>query len=81
MGASSAPAASKPKEPGAKSSQQKQPLLDSRRRSELVGFLVAVAGLLVLLSLASFAPEDPSLNTATATGSNGAKLDRAGGRL
>jgi S-DNA-T family DNA segregation ATPase FtsK/SpoIIIE len=35
---------------------------------ELAGFLVAVVGLLVLLSLASFMPEDPSLNTATAAG-------------
>ncbi len=68
MGASSAPAASKPKEPGSKNSQQKQALLDPRRRSELLGFLVAIAGLMVLLSLASFVPEDPSLNTATASG-------------
>jgi S-DNA-T family DNA segregation ATPase FtsK/SpoIIIE len=66
MGDSSGPAPSKSKEPSAKN--QKQSLLDSRRRSELVGFLVAVAGLLVLLSLASFLPDDPSLNTAAAPG-------------
>ena len=62
----SSAAPSKPKESSTKN--QKQPLLDSRRRSELVGFLVAVAGLLVLLSLASFVPSDPSLNTAAAPG-------------
>jgi S-DNA-T family DNA segregation ATPase FtsK/SpoIIIE len=68
MGDSSAATPSKSKESNAKNSQQKQPLLDSRRRSELAGFLVAVAGLLVRLSLASFLPEDASLNTATAAG-------------
>ncbi len=68
MGASSPAAASKSKESSSKGSQQKQSLLDPRRRSELAGFLVAVAGLLVLLSLASFTPEDPSLNTAAAPG-------------
>ena len=68
MGASSAATPSKSRESSAKNSQQKEPLLDSRRRSELAGFLVAVVGLLVLLSLASFMPEDPSLNTATAAG-------------
>jgi S-DNA-T family DNA segregation ATPase FtsK/SpoIIIE len=66
MGDSSAAAPSKSKEAGAKN--QKQPLLDSRRRSELLGFLVAVAGLLILLSLASYLPEDPSLNTSTGPG-------------
>jgi S-DNA-T family DNA segregation ATPase FtsK/SpoIIIE len=65
MGASSVPAASKSKE---RNSPQKHALLDERRRSELVGFLVAIAGLMVLLSLASFIPEDPSLNSATANG-------------
>jgi S-DNA-T family DNA segregation ATPase FtsK/SpoIIIE len=68
MGASSAAASSKSKEPSSKNPQPKHPLLDSRRRSELAGFLVAVAGLLILLSLASFLPEDPSLNTATPAG-------------
>jgi DNA segregation ATPase FtsK/SpoIIIE, S-DNA-T family len=66
MGDSSAAASSKSKESGTKN--QRQPLLDSRRRSELIGFLVAVVGLLVLLSLASFLPEDPSLNTAPMPG-------------
>ena len=68
MGASSPATASKSKEPNSRSSQHKQPLLDTRRRSELLGFLVAVAGLLVLLSLASFTPADPSLNTAAPAG-------------
>ena len=66
MGDSSAATSSKPKESSTKN--QRQPLLDSRRRSELLGFLVAVVGLLVLLSLASFLPEDPSLNTAPTPG-------------
>jgi S-DNA-T family DNA segregation ATPase FtsK/SpoIIIE len=66
MGDSSAATPSKSKEAGAKN--QKQPLIDSRRRSELLGFLVAVVGLLVLLSLASYLPEDPSLNTAAGPG-------------
>jgi S-DNA-T family DNA segregation ATPase FtsK/SpoIIIE len=43
--------------------------LDARRRSEFVGFLFIVAGLLVLLSLVSYQPLDPSFNTvASATG-------------
>jgi S-DNA-T family DNA segregation ATPase FtsK/SpoIIIE len=66
MGSSSVGPPSKSKESSAK--HQKEPLLDSRRLSELVGFLVAVAGLLVLLSLASFSPQDPSLDTAAAPG-------------
>ena len=41
----------------------------TRRASlELIGLLTGVAGLLILLSLASYLPEDPSLNTAVATG-------------
>jgi S-DNA-T family DNA segregation ATPase FtsK/SpoIIIE len=35
---------------------------------ELIGLLTGVTGLLILLSLASYQPEDPSLNTAVATG-------------
>ena len=68
MAASSTDTPAKSKESGSKNSLAKQSLLDSRRRSELAGFLVAVVGLLVLLSLASFLPEDPSLNTAAAAG-------------
>jgi len=45
---------------------QKPALLDARRLSELVGFLLAVTGLLVLLSLASYLPQDASLNTVAA---------------
>src|SRR5437879_2573342 len=40
-------------------------LLDRRRQSELLGFLLCVVGLLSLLSLASFLALDPSLNTST----------------
>jgi len=68
MGTSSPATGLKSKESSSKSSQPNQPLLEPRRRSELAGFLVAVAGLLLLLSLASFTPEDPSLNTAAAAG-------------
>ena len=38
--------------------------LDSKRLSELAGFLLCVLGLLVTLSLVSYLPFDPSLNTA-----------------
>ena len=57
---------SKSKETSAKNTRI--PLLGSRRLFELVGLLTSVAGLLILLSLASYLPEDPSLNTAVATG-------------
>ena len=43
--------------------------LDSRRLSELTGLLTGVAGLLVLLGLASYLPQDPSLNSSAAAGS------------
>jgi S-DNA-T family DNA segregation ATPase FtsK/SpoIIIE len=36
----------------------------NRRLNELIGFLVLVAGLLLALSLVSYSPYDPSLNTA-----------------
>ncbi|HXW16580.1 MAG TPA: DNA translocase FtsK, partial [Terriglobia bacterium] len=60
--------ASSSKTLGASSKGSKAGLLDSRRLLELTGLLTGVAGLLVLLSLASYLPEDPSLNTAVATG-------------
>ena len=66
MGDSSATALAKSKDSNPK--KQKQPFLDARRRSELVGFLVAVAGILAGLSLWSFRPEDPSFNTAAPAG-------------
>lgn len=56
----------KTKESGAKA--QKAAPVESHRLSELMGLLTGVAGLLILLSLASYVPEDPSLNTAVATG-------------
>ncbi len=40
----------------------------SRRARELAGFLLAVAGLLLLLSLVSFTPQDPSWNTSAPEG-------------
>jgi len=40
-------------------------LLDPKRLSELLGFLIVVLGLLLLLSLSSFRTQDPSLNTST----------------
>ena len=61
----SAVTAPKAREPNPRNPAPK-PLLDAHRLSELVGFLLAVTGLLILLSLASYLPEDPSLNTATA---------------
>jgi len=66
MGSPSPASSSKTKE--ANSKNPKAPLLDSRRLFELIGLLTGVVGLLILLSLASYLPEDPSLNTAVATG-------------
>jgi S-DNA-T family DNA segregation ATPase FtsK/SpoIIIE len=54
-----------PRSPGTKPK-----LLHARRVSELVGFLLSVAGLLLLLSLGSYVPHDPSLNTSTGAGSS-----------
>ncbi len=64
---SPAPASSS-KAQGASSKGSKARWIDSRRLLELTGLLTSVAGLLILLSLASYLPEDPSLNTAVATG-------------
>jgi S-DNA-T family DNA segregation ATPase FtsK/SpoIIIE len=44
----------------------KTPWFDARRRSELIGFLLSVLGLLILLSLVSYQPLDPSLNSSAA---------------
>ncbi len=67
--ASPSPAISlKNKETGSRVSGSKHPLLDSRRLSELVGLLTGVTGLLILLSLASYLPQDPSLNTSVDAG-------------
>jgi S-DNA-T family DNA segregation ATPase FtsK/SpoIIIE len=66
MGNPSPISSSKSKEASSKTS--KVLLLDSRRLFELIGLLTGVVGLLILLSLASYLPEDPSLNTAVATG-------------
>ncbi len=66
MGSPSPVSSSKTKQANSKSA--KTPLLDPRRLLELMGLLTGTAGLLILLSLASYRPEDPSLNTAVATG-------------
>jgi len=42
-------------------------LFDARRCSELTGFLLSMLGLLILLSLASYQPLDPSFNSSAAT--------------
>ncbi|HEV2501134.1 MAG TPA: DNA translocase FtsK 4TM domain-containing protein, partial [Terriglobia bacterium] len=47
----------------------KTPLLDGRRRCELAGFLLSILGLLLILSLVSYHPLDPSFDTAAASGS------------
>ncbi|HEV2247411.1 MAG TPA: DNA translocase FtsK 4TM domain-containing protein, partial [Terriglobia bacterium] len=39
------------------------PLIGSARFSELVGFLLVILGLLVLCSLVSYFPSDPSFDT------------------
>ena len=43
-------------------------LLDPRRLSELIGFLLSVAGLLTALSLISYLPRDPSFHTTAPAG-------------
>ena len=48
-----------------KAPDKKPRLLDSRRLSELLGFLSCVAGLLLLLSLGSYLAFDPSLDTSS----------------
>jgi S-DNA-T family DNA segregation ATPase FtsK/SpoIIIE len=45
-----------------------RPLIRSERLSELVGFLLLILGLLVLCSLVSYFPRDPSFDTSGATG-------------
>ncbi len=55
----------KPREPAGKLPGSKPRLLDKRRQSELLGFLLCAVGLLFLLSLTSFLALDPSLNTST----------------
>ena len=67
--ASPSPAISlKNRETGSRGSASKHALLESRRLSELLGLLTGVAGLLILLSLASYLPQDPSLNTSVDAG-------------
>ena len=66
MSATSIAATSKQRDGTSSTSDSKFTLLDPRRLSELIGFLMSVAGLLLLLSLASYRPIDPSLHTSTA---------------
>ena len=66
MGSPSTASSSKTQE--ANSTTHKSPLIDAHRLLELTGLLIGVAGLLALLSLASYLPQDPSLNTTVAPG-------------
>jgi len=50
------------------SSLSKSSLFDTRRLSELIGFLLCVAGLLCALSLVSYLPRDPSFHTSAPPG-------------
>src|SRR5947209_19954691 len=68
MPASSLASASRPRDPYSKDPNAKTPLLDSHRKSALLGFLLSVVGLLLLLGLVSDLPGDPSLDTAGADG-------------
>ncbi len=68
MPASSLASASRPRDPYSKDPNAKTPLLDSHRKSELIGFLLSVVGLLLFLGLVSYLPGDPSLDTAGADG-------------
>jgi S-DNA-T family DNA segregation ATPase FtsK/SpoIIIE len=52
----------------ARASNGKKSLLDNKRFSEFIGFLLAVAGLLFALSLASYLAQDPSFDTSTVAG-------------
>jgi S-DNA-T family DNA segregation ATPase FtsK/SpoIIIE len=52
----------------ARPSNGKKSLLDNKRFSEFIGFLLAVAGLLFALSLASYLARDPSFDTSTVPG-------------
>jgi DNA segregation ATPase FtsK/SpoIIIE, S-DNA-T family len=58
--------AGRDRDSSARSSNSKTPLLDSRRLSELAGFLLCVAGLLFVLSLASYIAKDPSFDSSAA---------------
>ncbi len=69
MPSSSAAAASRERDSSARSSGTQKPLLDSRRLSELLGFLLCVAGLLSVLSLASYLAQDPSLDSSPGSSS------------
>ncbi len=61
-------APAKSRESSARNPNSRTGLLDGRRLSELAGFLLSMMGLLLLLSLASFQPQDSSLNTSTSAG-------------
>jgi S-DNA-T family DNA segregation ATPase FtsK/SpoIIIE len=63
MGSSSAGTVNKVR--NGSSAATKSFLSDPQRVSELIGFLLGVAGVLALLSLVSYRPNDPSFHTAT----------------
>ena len=66
MGSPSAASSARSQEVNSKT--HKSPLIDAHRLLELAGLLTGAVGLLVLLSLASYLPQDPSLNTAVPPG-------------
>lgn len=68
MSAASPSATVRSKETPTRDSNSRAALLDSRRLDELTGFLLAILGLLLLLSLLSFTPQDPSLDTSAPAG-------------
>jgi DNA segregation ATPase FtsK/SpoIIIE, S-DNA-T family len=68
MSNSSSAASLRERDTSARPSNGKKSLLENKRFSELVGFLLAIAALLLVLSLASYLAQDTSLNTSTASG-------------
>src|SRR5215469_7581232 len=66
MSSSSAVSNLKPRSEGDEPPRS-SPHFDSRRRAEFEGFLLSILGLLVLLSLVSYHPGDPSLDTSASS--------------
>jgi S-DNA-T family DNA segregation ATPase FtsK/SpoIIIE len=68
MSNSSSAASLRERDTSARLTNTKKSLLDNKRFSELTGFLLAIAGLLLVLSLASYLAQDPSFDTSTVSG-------------
>jgi S-DNA-T family DNA segregation ATPase FtsK/SpoIIIE len=66
MSSSSAVSNLKPRSEGDEPTPS-SPHFDSRRKAEFEGFLLSILGLLVLLSLVSYHPGDPSLDTSASS--------------